>query len=148
MSSKSDIRVLIERLWQEEDKQTLGRIQVLNDNGGAILNGYCLELPDKNNAVRISRILEGDYNVSRRTSPKYGNHFHILDVEGRTLILIHAGNYYTETEGCVLVGYDYADINHDGLYDVTQSKKFLNKMLELLPGTFALRIVDDKPVKI
>ncbi|HLS52353.1 MAG TPA: hypothetical protein VK031_00130 [Tissierellaceae bacterium] len=55
-----------------------------------------------------------------------------------------------DIEGCVLVGYNYKDLDGDGLHDVTDSRAFLNKMLTLLPENekFILRIEDDNPLII
>lgn len=144
----NDIRILVQRFWQEDDKQTFGSIDILNARNGIVLSGYVIEPPDKNNANNISRIPEGEYKAEFRTSPKYGKHIHILDVHSRSFILIHAGNYYTNTEGCLIVGYDFADINHDGLNDVTRSKNFLKDMLSLLPNDFYIKIIDDIAIEI
>ena len=59
---------------------------------------------------------------------------------GRSLILIHIGNYYTQTNGCVLVGKAIADINDDGNMDVTNSKDTLQKLLKVAPNGFELEI--------
>ncbi len=102
-----------------------------------------LELPDRDNKKRISRINSGTYHVVRRQSPKYGHHFHVLDVEGRTLILIHLGNYYTDTKGCLLAGSSFSDINKDGHRDVVSSRNTMNKMLQAVPEEFELTIIDE-----
>lgn len=101
-----NIRIVINRLWQEgedipkykEHKQTLGVIQVLNENGGIMLQGYSLELANKDNQKNISRIPAGDYEVITRWSPKFKKHFHILDVENRSWILIHIGNFAAKSQ--------------------------------------------------
>lgn len=142
------IHILIQRYWQNE-KQTEGDIQIFNKSERLLLKGVIIELPDRDNKNNISRILAGDYNVVRRWSQKYGYHLHVLDTEGRTYILIHAGNYFFNTEGCVLPGFYYSDINKDGYNDVVHSRKFLNEMLHLLPQEgIKLRIVDDIGVTI
>lgn len=122
-----------------EQKQTLGELR-LEKNGKTIFECKTLELPWLNNQVRKSCIPAGKYQVVTRFSPKFRNHFHILDVPGRTWILIHAGNYYTDILGCVLVGERHLDINGDGFRDVTNSKNTLNKLLQLAPEGFELLI--------
>ena len=48
----------------------------------------------------------------------------------RSEILIHKGNYYTDILGCILIGSDLADINKDGLLDVTNSKNSVRRLME------------------
>jgi hypothetical protein len=99
-----------------------------------------LELPYIDNKNRISSIPPNTYNVKKRYSPKYKNHFHILNVPGRDFILIHSGNYTTQTNGCILVGLKHSDINSDGIYDVVNSKSAMKILNENLPENFNLCI--------
>lgn len=122
-----------------EQKQTLGELR-LEKNGKTIFECKTLELPWLNNQVQKSCIPAGKYQVVTRFSPKFRNHFHVLDVPGRTWILIHAGNYYTDILGCILVGQRHLDLNGDGFRDVTNSKNTLNKLLQLAPEGFELLI--------
>lgn len=114
----------------KDKKQTLGELQV----GGASF--FTLELPDlnndgiKNNEVRKSCIPSGTYRVTRHNSPKFGRTFWVKDVPGRSAILIHPGNYYYHTLGCILVGTDQRDLNKDGLIDNVSSKKAMRALLE------------------
>lgn len=127
----------------ESDIQTLGYWYFYDKEGFEILKVATLELPDRDNQTSISRIPAGKYKVVKRWSKKYKNHFHVLDVEGRTWILVHAGNYYTHTRGCILVGNNHKyDINRDGVRDVTISVRTLNKMLSIAPDEFELIIND------
>lgn len=115
---------VLNRLKGSDAFQTLGHF-VLYDGTEVLMQCKALELPDRNNARGISRIPPGVYDVEERWSKKYNWHFHVLDVEGRSWILIHHGNYYTQTEGCILVGKDFVDINGDGHLDVTDSRNTL-----------------------
>lgn len=126
--------VTIKRI-EYTDKQTLG---LMYFNGKEVAK--TLELADKNNAPKISCIPKGTYKVVSRYSQKYGNHFHITNVLGRSFILIHNGNYHTQILGCVLVGKTHADINKDGYKDVTASKDKMKELLALLPNEFTLTI--------
>jgi len=127
-----------------EDKyQTLAKFFVLDHCELELFSGYILELPDKDNKTSISRIPQGSYTCVKRNSPKYSDHFHVLDVEKRSYILIHHGNYNTDTRGCLLPGKDLIDINGDGLKDVTSSKKTMAKLNELLPDEFELCIINE-----
>ena len=106
-----------------------------------VLYTFCtLELPYKGNEKRKSSIPLGKYSVRKRASEKYGNHFEILNVPNRDLILIHQANYVRELLGCIAVGSSHKDIDNDGVKDVINSKKTLKKLLELLPDNFELEI--------
>lgn len=125
----------------KQTKQTLGKLEVLNDKGDVVFNCFTLELPYLSNRQKISCIPTGVYDVEKRFSDKYGSHFHVLDVPNRDMILIHNGNYYTQILGCILVGKDLIDLNKDGLKDVTESKKTLEKLSKLMPHNFKLYII-------
>ena len=124
-----------------EEVQTLGTFIAFNDDREEF-NCKTLELPDLNNAKYISRIPSGIYCVQKRYSKTFGYHYHVKDVIGRTVILFHAGNSYHQTEGCILVGSDYYDIDNDGNLDVTNSVRTLGKMLAFCGDEFELRIID------
>ena len=119
--------------FKSDAKQTLGEL---------IYNGVTvaktLELAWNNNNNRISCIPTGTYKVVRRTTPKYGNHFHILNVPHRDFILIHNANYHYQLLGCIAVGKDHIDINKDGFLDVTESRGTMIKLLKSLPIAFNL----------
>ena len=136
----SKLSLLIERFPQSEH-QTIGHMYVLDENSGTVYDCHTLELPWKDNKNSISCIPKGDYDVVKRTSAKFKEHFHITDVDGRSYILIHAGNFHTQIRGCVLVGTDLRDINGDGLMDVVSSKVAMKKLLSIMPDEFKLKIV-------
>lgn len=91
-----------------------------------------LELPWRDNARDISCIPAGRYECRRETHPTYGRILRILDVRGRSGILIHAGNYPRCTRGCVLLGMGHADIDGDGRPEVVNSRNAMARMCELL----------------
>ena len=111
--------------------QTLGRL-VLFEGAKIITQLYTLELPDLGNQQNISCIPEGEYEVHRIYSPKFGKCFHIQDVPGRSEILIHKGNYNKDTHGCILVGMGHADINEDGTMDVIESTHAMEKLQSVI----------------
>lgn len=133
--------LLIER-YDHGPKQTIGRLFVLDEENFSLYDCHTLELPWKDNKRNISCIPEGDYQVEKRYSGKFKRHFHITDVEGRKWILIHAGNYYTDVRGCVLVGRDLKEINGDGIMDVVKSKDAMADLLGQMPKSFKLKIVN------
>ena len=99
-----------------------------------------IELAWNDNARRISCIPVGTYSVVKRTSNKYGQHFHLINVPGRSMILIHSGNYHSDSLGCIIVGSAYKDIDKDGLIDVINSKATLSKMFTTFPDRFKLTV--------
>lgn len=121
------------------EKQTLGEFS-LYDGDKLLFKCKTLELPWKDNRQQISCIPTGDYKVVMRTSPKYKKHYQVLNVPGRSYILIHTGNYYTQILGCILVGDAHIDINKDNCKDVTNSRVTLDKILALAPEGFTLTI--------
>jgi hypothetical protein len=73
---------------------------------------FTIELPWKDNLPNISCIPPDAYLATPRRSPKFGNVFHVTNVEGRSHILIHSGNFAgdvekglrTHVQGCILLG--------------------------------------------
>lgn len=126
---------------KHSDKQTLGTLVLLDDEGNKLFTCKTLELPWNDNKKNESCIPLGNYKVSPRQSAKYNKHYHIQDVPGRSLVLIHIGNFYTQTKGCILVGRGIADINGDSYKDVTNSKETMQKLLKLTPNGFDLEII-------
>ena len=135
---------------QYYDKQTHGTLTVYDeDTGEEVFKCRTLELPYRDNQRNVSCIPEGFYDVVPRTSPKYSNHLHITNVEGRSLILIHWGNYagsinpktgHSDIRGCVLVGKEFVDLDGDGLADITSSKNTFKKLMSVAPDGFVLEI--------
>ena len=64
----------------------------------------------------------------------------LLDVPGRSKILIHAGNFPRDTEGCILVGKDFKDLNGDNVMDVSTSRVALDEILELVNKSFEIEL--------
>ena len=129
------MRLILQRI-QENHKQTIGDIFY----GSFQFNS--LELGWHNNEQNISRIPAGIYDVVKRYSTSFNDHFHVLNVPGRGYILIHTGNYNYDTRGCILVGSSLKDINGDGLVDVIDSLNTMNALNNILPNKFELEIKD------
>lgn len=93
------------RLWQD-DEGTQGMLAMPG------FRCWTMEPPWRDNQRSISCIPEGTYNVVLRYSPKYRNVYWVTEVDSRSYILIHAGNFggdrslgfKTHTEGCLLLG--------------------------------------------
>ena len=133
------MRVEINR-FIKTDHQCLGILTIFDDNNFPKWGCRTVELPDLDNQKYISCIPEGEYWCIARNSPKYGDHFHILDVPNRGYILIHNANYVEEVRGCVAVGLHHTDINGDGYRDVNRSKQTLKDLNRELPDRFKLKI--------
>lgn len=71
-----------------------------------------LELPWNDNKQRVSCIPEGEYILRKRYSPvvkrssgqEFSRGWEVTDVENRTYIMIHPGNYVRNFLGCIGVG--------------------------------------------
>lgn len=123
-------RLLLMRLEKLDDR-TLGRLIIFN--GIEIEATFTtLELPWRNNQKSKSCILSAFYQVEPRTSPKYGKHLLVLGTSPREMILLHNGNYPGDTEGCILVGADFGDIDKDGKLEITSSRQAMRKLVELV----------------
>lgn len=129
---------VLERVYFPEE--TLGSLTVVN--GRELYQCKTLELPDLNNAVNVSCILEGLYLVEKlQSSPAFDYpHFHITNVPHRTGIKVHIANFKRNLKGCVAVGDSFEDIDSDGLTDVKNSKSTLNKLLKISDDRFYLWI--------
>lgn len=126
---------------QSEEQQTLGSL-VAYCGTNEIFSCKTLELPWRNNEQFISRIPPGEYRVVRRESQQYKQHWHVKDVRGRELILIHPGNFKKDSSGCILVGRDIRDIDGDGWRDVTSSKPTMRQLNNVIPvNNFKLVVV-------
>lgn len=130
----------------ESKEQTLGHLFVFDEGHNIVFSCCTLELAWRNNDPNVSSIPLGEYQVASRWSHKYKNHFHVLDVPGRSMILFHAGNHAAgevlHTRGCILVGKAHTDINADGHRDVISSRTAMREMIEALPPTWILKVID------
>jgi len=112
---------------------TIGEMSFHDDKGNVLITARTIELPDINNQTGISCIPEGEYNVSivpQSAKIKY-KHFWIQSVPNRDGIKIHIANYVHQLRGCVAVGKSHADLNSDGVIDVSQSTAMLTELLEV-----------------
>ena len=138
------MKLKIVRLYQlpinrEEKQKTIGEMYLIKGSF-MIETFYVLELPWVNNKRKISCIPEGIYKCEKRYTQRFGNHFKVKNVEGRSYILIHIGNKSRDTLGCILPG---MNLNYDKNRQVewvgqsTKAMKILNKQL---PDQFDLEI--------
>lgn len=123
-----------------DKRQTLGTLCVITDYETVLYSCKTLELPWKDNEKKVSCIKDGKYKVTKHISPKFGLCFKVHGTIDRSEILIHSGNYKRQTEGCILVGENFKDLDGDKLTDITNSKKTLNELINILPSEFNLII--------
>ena len=72
---------------------------------------YTLERPWLNNRRSVSCIPVGEYKGAVQYSPRFKALLpELLDVPGRSQILIHAGNTEADTQGCILLGMGRDDV--------------------------------------
>jgi Family of unknown function (DUF5675) len=108
------------RRFSFQDKCTVGHVLVDGTDTGL----YSLE--DKYREVdgqavvawkvpNETAIPKGRYSVVVDYSPHFGRDLpHILDVPGYTGVRIHPGNSDVDTEGCVLIGQNWAGADYIG----------------------------------
>jgi hypothetical protein len=66
------------------------------------------------------RIPAGTYQCDYTFSPKFQKFTY--ELREMKSYRIHSGNYFSDTEGCILLGKTVADINKDGILDIANSK--------------------------
>lgn len=131
------MQATLQRTYNEN--QTIGTL-TLRDAGRLIFQCHTLELPWKNNQRQVSCIPEGSYQVVPRVSAKLKRHFYVEAVPGRSYILIHPGTYTNDTQGCILLGSAFKDVNADGLKDIVNSRITMAELIRLAPDGFNLTI--------
>ena len=122
--------------------QTIGTGLIFDNLGRMLFEFQTLELPFLNNITRVSCNPFGKYKVEKRQSDRFGCHFHVKDVTGRSMILIHLGNYHRNTSGCILVGSEHKYLDNDNCLDVIDSRLTMQKIVDIMPSNFALTITD------
>lgn len=119
-SSKADVSLTRKK---SDTKQTIGELRTGDGQFGC----NTLELPDLGNQHNISCIPKGTYHcVWAYMNDLKEWHYQLQNVPNRSGIFIHEGNYFSNTNGCILLGGLLADINHDGEIDVGNSKLILS----------------------
>ena len=130
--------VIIRRVY--EPKQTLGILHVIDDTK-IIFTCKTLELPWKGNKPTISCVPPGSYPLIYERSPKFGmDLYELKDVPGRSETKFHIGNFYSQIQGCILIGDWHLDINGDGYRDVRNSRKTVKAFHKAMKGQRVSRL--------
>lgn len=114
------------RLWRMETTgdHTVGFLALDN-----IWIAHTLERPWINNEKNISCIPLGEYETEYYKSPRFGETF-VVKVPGRRGIIIHAGNYVSDTRGCILLGQQITyNVPYQGARRLLYSRKAVNEFL-------------------
>lgn len=93
---------MIDAMIDRMETSRQGTIGVLRIDGN--VQCFTYELPDRGNAPNVSCIPPGRYACRRVQSPTKGEVFEVMDVPGRSHILIHIGNNSEDSQGCILPG--------------------------------------------
>ena len=98
-----------------------------------------LERPWLNNDPKVSCIPAGDYECERFNSPHNGDVWLVKNVPNRSMIEVHTANFVRQLEGCLAVGIK-GKIGSE--YAVTNSVDTMDKLHDILPDNFTLRIIN------
>ena len=125
--------ITLRRIWNDE-RSTLGVIRI---EGLESEPPFCtMELPWKDNALRVSCIPAGNYPWEKWHSPTFKREVIRLRDESvmpRSAILCHVANAPTEILGCIAPGMRWAEW-HSG-WGVASSKMALDKIMAALPDS-------------
>ena len=100
--------------YEDDGKNCLGRLSASVGNA----NFNCDTLENS-----INKIPKGTYLVKWTFSMKFLKYtYELQGVNGRTGIRIHVGNFYKDSEGCILLGSGTADLNNDKETDILNSR--------------------------
>lgn len=111
-----------------KSNETLGLLSATRKDGQT-LNLKVLELPWLNNEQDVSCIPGNGAIYQVEIHAFYDTEmYQIMNVLNRTGIFQHPANYTSQLLGCQAMGEQFADINGDGLTDVTNSVDAVNKL--------------------
>lgn len=128
------MNLILERFSYAPDG-TFGRLTLPS---GRVL--FTCEQPWNGNAKGESCIPEGQYQMKMRCSPvvqrssggKYEQGWEVIDVPGRTYIMIHPANWPNQLQGCIAPGMDYTVIS--GRQGVSSSRAAFDLLMDELGG--------------
>lgn len=131
--------VKITRGKDPENKSTFGKVEVLDGNLKVVWTGSSMERPWKDNKNGESCIPAGLYKLKKRVSPivdktsggEFKEGWEVTDVQGRTFIMFHVGNYVRNSDGCVLIGTKIAVHDTEG-FMVTSSKAAFKEFMNII----------------
>lgn len=139
--------IFIQRI-EESPNATVSYFMAYNNTGDEYISGYFLEPggPSTAQSGQDKRIPAGIHSLEPYSSAKYPNNYRIYSdvVPKERLILIHTGNYHTNTAGCFLPGEDYVLRNGDYEIKGGTSRSKMNELKTLLSKGNATVIINEK----
>ncbi len=130
---------------------TFGRLIVPNK-----FQCFTVERPWLDNRTAESCIPEGRYPLRLRTSPivertskgEFLQGWEVVDVPGRTLIMLHAGNTMADLQGCIAPGDSLGWV--EGRWAVMRSRETFKLLMHALAGlhTWHLEITSIRAGKL
>lgn len=128
------------RLIRVETNPIYGTFGILLIDG----ESFCVTLEpyDRDNQKSISNIPAQQYICEKFRSPSYGFTYRIKNIQGRSKVLFHAGNYARNTRGCIILAQYFGKIRGDRA--VLNSGFTFKKFMDILRGNleFMLTIVE------
>lgn len=97
-----------------------------------------LELPWLNNEPNASCIPPGQYNVQQFQSTEHGQVWEIMDVPDRSAILLHEGNFPSNSRGCIICAQYFAGQSAT----IYNSDITIELLRNVLPPQFTLTITN------
>ena len=124
-------------IFRLESNPTDGTFGVIRINGRVF--SVCLERPWLKNKKNISCIPAGVYLLKRELSHEWGWTYEVVDVEGRTLIRFHWGNWLTDSKGRILIGEGFGVVSGETRYPegkrgITNSQNTFRRFIKQLNG--------------
>lgn len=131
-------------IFRLESNPTDGTFGVIRINGRVF--SVCLERPWLKNKKNISCIPAGVYLLKRELSHEWGWTYEVVDVEGRTLIRFHWGNWLTDSKGCILIGEGFGVVSGETRYPegkrgITRSREAFRNFIKELNGAKWCRLI-------
>lgn len=122
-------------------------------HGVLLLNGrpccFVLELPWLANQNSISCIPEGVYPLQQRYSPRFKEHLELLNVHGRSAILIHpANNAQRDLKGCLAPVSEFLAVGWGARSRIAMQKLLLvvQKALATEPVSLCIQQASDEKI--
>lgn len=120
----------VKRKWYTEES-TIGEMVI----EGTDFKCYTLELPPHHDNTGC--IATGEYILDLLPSHRFQRYMPtVLHVPGRTGILIHAGNFPKDTQGCILVG----KLRQENA--VVDSRAAFDDLMSRMAGEMRIKIED------
>jgi len=117
---------------------------------GQLFVAKTMELPDKDNAQRVSCIPTGAYPCKLTYSPNFKKKtYEVFNVPNRSSIRIHSANFASQLLGCIALGSALKDINNDGKQDVVHSGVTMEEFETIMNGEeFELHVIEVNEVEL